>query len=211
MRQWLIGIMAALLAPCIAGAADVYGGPPYGGAPYGNAPYAPVPYVYSWAGAYVGGNLGYQWGTLSNSGASPSGVAGGFQGGYNWQYGQMVIGGETDFELSHANDTFAGYKFSNPWFGTIRGRAGYAVNNILFYGTLGLAYCRGVVDLGTLPEDNLHVGCAGGLGMEIGLAPNWSVRTEYLRINLSGENYWLTGTNNGLTSNFLRFGVNYRF
>jgi outer membrane immunogenic protein len=208
MRQWMIGTIAALLVPGIAGAADVYGGAPYEAPVY--APVPPVPYVYSWVGAYVGGNFGYQWGSLSNSGASPSGVAGGFQGGYNWQIGQMVIGGETDIQLSNASDTF-GYKFSNPWFGTIRGRVGYAINNILFYGTLGLAYGRGVVDVGSFNESNLHVGWAGGAGMEVGLAPNWTVRAEYLRIDLSSENYWLTGTSNGLTSNFLRFGVNYRF
>ena len=26
------------------------------------------------------------------------------------------------------------------WFGTVRGRAGFAVNNILLYGTAGVAY-----------------------------------------------------------------------
>jgi outer membrane immunogenic protein len=201
MRRWLMGTTAALLAPGLAGAADVYGG----------IPYAPVPYVYSWAGPYIGANFGYQWGWLSNSGARPAGVAGGLQGGYNWQYGQMVIGAEADLQLSDANDMFAGYKFSNPWFGTVRGRVGFALNNILFFGTLGLAYGRGVVDLGGLSEDNLHVGWTTGAGMEIGLTPNWSVRAEYLYTALSSENYWLTGTSNGLTSNFLRFGVNYRF
>ena len=122
MLRKLTGAIAAIASTATAAAAaDLYRGPP-------SYPSAPA-YGYIWSGPYVGANLGYQWGSLSNSGASPSGVAGGFQGGYNWQYGQMVIGGETDFELSHANDTFAGYKFSNPWFGTIRGRAGYAVNN----------------------------------------------------------------------------------
>jgi outer membrane immunogenic protein len=211
MRQWMIGTMAALLIPGFAGAADVYGGGPYGGGPYGAVPYAPVPYVYSWAGAYVGANFGYQWGTLSNSGTSPSGVAGGFQGGYNWQLGQLVVGGEADFQLSDASGSFAGYTFSNPWFGTVRGRIGFALNNILFYGTAGLAYGRGEMSLGALSETNFHVGSAWGAGLEIGLMPNWSVRAEYLYIPLSSETYTLTGTSNGPSSNFLRFGVNYRF
>ncbi len=30
-------------------------------------------------------------------------------------------------------------EFSNPWFGALRGRIGFAMNNILFYGTLGIA------------------------------------------------------------------------
>ena len=216
MRQWMIGTMAALLVPGIAGAADVYGGGPYGGSPYGGSPYgggpyAPIPYVFSWAGAYVGANLGYQWGTLSNSGTSLSGVAGGFQGGYNWQFGQLVVGGEADFELSRASGAFAGYSFANPWFGTLRGRVGFALNNILFYGTAGLAYGRGEMSLGALSDTNFHVGTAFGAGMEIGLTPSWSVRAEYLYIPLSNETYSLTGTSNGPSSSFLRFGGNYRF
>jgi outer membrane immunogenic protein len=205
MRNRLIGAMAAMaLTATAAGAADVYRGPP----PY--AP-APVPYGYSWMGPYVGANLGYEWGSLSNSGAKPNGVAGGFQGGYNWQFGQFVVGGETDIQLSDSNDVFANYKFSNPWFGTVRGRGGFALNNILFYGTLGLAYGRGHVDIGSVGENNLHTGWTAGAGMEVGLTPNWSVKAEYLYIDLGSESYGLTLTNNGLTSNLLRFGVNYRF
>ena len=64
------------------------------------------------------------------------------------QFGQFVFGAETDLQVSGADDTFASWKFSNPWFGTLRGRAGVAMNNVMFYGTLGLAY-------GTL-EDAKH-------------------------------------------------------
>src|SRR5476651_1053141 len=96
--------------------------------------------VYNWAGFYAGANVGYDWGKITNSAISPNGLAGGIQGGYNFQSGQFVFGGETDIQVTGANDTFAPYKFSNPWFGTLRARAGFAMNNILFYGTLGLAY-----------------------------------------------------------------------
>src|SRR5258708_24649882 len=85
--------------------------------------------AYSWTGPYVGGNLGYEWGTTSNNPTRPTGFAGGVEGGYNWQAGQFVFGGEADLQVSDANDTFAPWKFSNPWFGTVRGRAGLAVSN----------------------------------------------------------------------------------
>ena len=62
---------------------------------------------------------------VTNNPTRPSGVAGGVQGGYNWQSGQFVFGGEADLQISGADDTFAPWKFSNPWFGTVRGRAGY--------------------------------------------------------------------------------------
>src|ERR1700677_541445 len=198
--SWTVSsALFCVLLASTAGAADFYKAPPA------------TPYGYSWMGPYLGANLGYEWGELSNSGAKPSGIAGGFQGGYNWQFGQFVLGAETDLQLSDSNDVFANYKFSNPWFGTLRGRGGLALNNILFYGTLGLAYGRGHVDIGSLGEDNMHVGWAGGGGLEVGLTQNWSVRAEYLYIDLSSEGYVLTGTNNGLQSNLVRFGVNYRF
>src|SRR3954463_13692848 len=81
--------------------------------------------AYSWAGPYLGGNIGYAWGSIDNHGAKPSGFVGGVQGGYNWQSGVVVFGLEADIHASGANDTFAGWKFSNPWFGTVRGRVGY--------------------------------------------------------------------------------------
>jgi outer membrane immunogenic protein len=88
---------------------------------------------FSWAGPYLGGNLGYDWGSVSNNPTKPSGFVGGVQAGYNWQGGgPWVFGIEGDLEVTGANDTFAPWKFSNPWFGTVRGRAGYAFNNILF-------------------------------------------------------------------------------
>ena len=89
---------------------------------------------YMWQGPYVGANLGYQWSGITNNPASPSGIAGGVQAGYNVQYGQFVFGGETDLQVTGANDTFAPWKFSNPWFGTLRARAGVAMSNVLFYG-----------------------------------------------------------------------------
>ena len=218
MRNSLIGAIAAVaLMATGAGAGDLGYPPSCGPQPCGPPP-PPGPCCGSqpwyWTGPYVGANLGYQWGSLSNSGAKPSGIAGGFQGGYNWQFGpfgQFVAGWEGDIQLSDANDVFANYKFSNPWFGTMRGRGGFALNNILFYGTLGLAYGRGHVDIGSVSESHLHVGWTAGAGMEVGLTPNWSVKAEYLFIDLASESYGLTLTTNGLSSNLVRFGVNYRF
>ena len=206
MLKRLIGATAALaLTAAGAAAGDLGRGPPC------CAP-NPINYgYYLWAGPYLGANLGYQWGSLSNSGAKPNGVVGGLQGGFNWQFDQIVLGWEADLQLSNSNDVFANYKFSNPWFGTMRGRGGFALNNILFYGTLGLAYGRGHVDIGSVGESNFHVGWTAGAGLEVGLAPRWSVKAEYLFIDLASESYGLTLTNNGLTSNLVRFGVNYRF
>lgn len=171
------------------------------------------PPTYSWGGAYVGGNLGYQWGTTTNNGTEPSGFAGGLQAGYNWQNGQFVYGAETDLQISGADDVFAAWKFSNPWFGTLRGRGGVALNNVLLYGTIGLAYggLKAQSTLTGVDQSKVHGGWTVGAGMEVALTGNWTARAEYLYVDLGNRVYSLTGTSNGLESSVLRFGVNYRF
>src|SRR6185437_6633961 len=54
--------------------------------------------AYSWAGPYLGGNLGYAWGSVENSVTKPNGVFGGVQAGYNWQNGPIVFGIEGDLQ-----------------------------------------------------------------------------------------------------------------
>jgi outer membrane immunogenic protein len=181
--------------------------------PYYSAPaYAPANIQsFSWMGPYLGFNVGYQWGHATNTRTDPHGFAGGIQGGYNYQTGQFVLGGETDLQLSAAEDTFAPWKFANPWFGTLRGRAGYALNNILLYGTGGLAYGGGRARFAGAGESEVHIGWTAGIGIEVGFTPNWSAKAEYLYVDLNERGYAIAGTQNGLESNLLRFGVNYRF
>lgn len=206
MKKMIAGAgFAVAMATVSAQAADLPRG--------GYRPYGPPPVVaaYSWMGPYVGANLGYQWGEISNNPTEPSGIAGGLQAGYNFQSGQFVFGGEADIQLSGAEDTFAPWKFSNPWFGTVRGRVGYALNNILFYATGGLAYGNVKGEVAGLSENRTALGWTAGLGMEVGLTQNWSAKVEYLYVDLAERSYTVTGTDNGLSSNLLRFGVNYRF
>jgi outer membrane immunogenic protein len=182
--------------------------------PYGQpAPYGQPSRGYFWQGPYLGANIGYQWGSVSNAGNDPSGVMGGIQGGYNWQLGQFVFGAETDLQMSDADDRFAGWKFSNPWFGTLRARAGYAMNNILFYGTVGLAYgtLRAQNIATGIEESRTTIGWAAGGGMEVALTGNWSAKAEYLYVDLGERSYNLTGADHGISSSILRLGVNYRF
>ena len=168
--------------------------------------------AYSWTGLYLGGNLGHAWGVTSNNPTRPSGFAGGAQGGYNWQTGQFVFGGEADIQLSGANDTFAPWKFSNPWFGTLRGRAGFAVNNFLIYGTAGVAFGElSAETIGLQSESHTNVGWTAGVGVEAGLAASWSAKVEYLFVDLASSTYGLTGTSNALSASLLRMGVNYHF
>ena len=204
-----IAVAAAALAVLTvpAQAADI----PYGSrAPYTvNQPLN----AWSWAGPYLGGNIGYAWGTVDNNGAKPSGFVGGVQGGYNWHSGPLVFGLEADLQASGANDTFAAWKFSNPWFGTVRGRVGYALNNVLFYGTGGLAFGELRATTFGLSESHTNAGWTLGAGAEIqmGFDPNWSAKVEYLYVDLANSNFVVTGASNGYRFGLIRAGLNYRF
>lgn len=195
-------LAALALASSAAAAADYlpYDVPSAGGRPY-------------WQGPYFGANLGYQWSDVRHNGVDPSGVLGGLQAGYSWQNGQFVFGGETDVQVSGANDTFAPWKFSNPWFGTLRARAGLASGNALFYGTVGLAYGT-LTKRNTLTgvsESHTDIGWAGGVGAEVAVMGNWTAKAEYLYVDLDSNSYVLGRTSHGIASNVLRIGVNYRF
>ena len=166
---------------------------------------------YSWAGPYLGGNLGYSWGSVDNNPVKPSGFVGGVQGGYNFQTGPWVYGLEGDIQASGADDTFAPWKFSNPWFGTVRGRGGYALDNILLYATAGLAFGELRGQTFGLSESHTNAGWTVGLGAEFGFAPHWSAKLEYLYVDLSDSVFAITGVSNGYRFGVVRAGVNYHF
>jgi outer membrane immunogenic protein len=63
----------------------------------------------------------------------------------------------------------------------VRGRIGYAVDRALVYGTGGFAYAG-------CDNCNSADGWALGGGVEYKLAPSWSVKGEYQRIELSDNN-----------------------
>jgi outer membrane immunogenic protein len=213
-------VLVMMLAVASANAADApipYGVPP----PQYPLPYAPPPppppplLPCLWLGPYVGANVGFQW-TSNIGGPSPSGFTGGIQGGYNWQSGPWVYGVEADFNLSSASDRFADFQFSNPWFGTLRGRAGYTINNFFLYGTAGLAFDISTIARAGLTDTSAHLGWAIGAGVEFGLAPlglgpNWSAKAEYLHLGLSQGAVLPASVSSNFQSNVLRFGVNYHF
>jgi len=171
--------------------------------------------AYAWTGPYLGPNLGYQWGYLAHHATAPAGGSGGVQAGYNWQTGRLVFGGEGDLVVSTADHTFAAWKFANPWFGTLRARAGFAFNGVLVYGTLGIAL--GAVRAEGLggAESRTHMGLAAGGGVEIGMGPSASAKIEYLYVSLADRTYALSavgiGIGIGIESHVLRLGLNYRF
>lgn len=98
--------------------------------------------VTNWSGFYAGANVGY--GSSVNTYDTdliPEGIFGGGQLGFNMQRGSLVFGLETDIQdLDVSQSDSSGYSSKLNWFGTVRGRAGYAYDQALIYATAGFAY-----------------------------------------------------------------------
>jgi outer membrane immunogenic protein len=179
---------------------------------YNSPIYSPAPQVSNWQGLYVGGHVGYRFGSVANSGFDPSGFSGGLSLGYDWQNQDLVIGAVTDLNLSGAKDRVAGARFDERWFGTTRARIGYSFGNVLPYLTAGIAYggLRLNDGLGGV-EGKTHFGWTVGAGMEVRLTGNWSATAEYLYIDLGERAYALTGQRHDYDASLVKLGVNYRF
>ena len=176
--------------------------------------------TYNWAGFFVGGAFGYGIGrndsTFSAPAAdaeafflSPRGFDAGGVIGYNWQFGSWVVGLDADIEGSTGSGYLTCVAVCNgagattidqtlSWFGTVRGRVGYAVGPTLFYATGGAAYgqvkesfAQSAAGITISPSfSHSKSGFAVGAGVEnrldiLGLlGPNWTTRTEYLYVDL---------------------------
>ncbi len=229
----LVGLTVASALAFSANAADL--GPASGG----YKDYTPAAV---WSGFYFGGNLGYGWGASGQlactdavqcvqnqfGGVSPAGWLGGVQGGYNWQgYGSpFVLGIETDIQASTilgqgSDSNGAAYKSRLQALGTVRGRAGYAMDRALVYFTGGLAY--GSVDNEAIDgayvnnQNAVVTGYVLGGGLEYKVKRDLSFKVEYQYVNL-GKNdpsdgvssySAVGGTVHDDAFNTVRVGLNY--
>jgi outer membrane immunogenic protein len=185
---------------------------------------------YSWAGLYAGVNLGGAW---TARGAHTT-VIGGGQLGYNWQFGSLVVGAETDIQgmalrgsarLAGPFGLAATENASVDYLGTVRGRIGLTRDRWLTYTTAGLAYTTvhhegaGLVGItGNYSALNDRIGYALGSGIERPFLDRWSAKAEFLFARFPGRTNTYTTTAppmvvtyEGLKLGMLRFGLNYRF
>ncbi|MHB2167047.1 outer membrane protein [Alsobacter sp. R-9] len=181
--------------------------------PSRNDPYAPAPYATlpSWQGFYVGGHLGGGWGEAG--GVDTSGLIGGVQGGYNFQFDKIVAGVEADFTFSGISDTTLTAKAANDWLGSLRARAGYSFGNIMPYVTVGFGFAD--VNYTTLwgKTSDTVTGWTYGAGAEMMVMPNVSIRAEYLRYELGSSTFPGSAGPVSVDShvNVLRAGASYKF
>lgn len=216
-RLFAVGVVALLGAVSQVSAADLGRRPMAAPAPM----YAPV---FSWAGLYLGVNGGYGWGNSSWTGLSNNfDTSGGLFGGtigYNWQFGQTVVGLEGDLQWSDIKGSGASVlgpvTTTNNWFGTVRGRLGYAWDQFMPYVTGGLAYgnIEATPSFGFITTDKTNAGWTLGAGVEFAFAPQWSAKVEYLYVDLGDVSYSplpAFPTTVDFTANIVRGGINYRF
>ncbi len=172
----------------------------------------------------------------------------GGQLGYNYQFGRFVFGLETDFNYDGTdNSSYVNRPLAPPllqnivhtvnqqvdYFGTLRARFGFTpADRFLVYGTGGLAYgnvSSGSNVLFTSAGDNytgsssgLQAGWTLGAGSEYALTKCWSVKLEYLYIDLGTRSYTYAAqprfgnsftytTDLDTTQHIVRVGLNYKF
>jgi outer membrane immunogenic protein len=173
---------------------------------------------------------------------SPNGPFGGAQIGYNYQLANWVAGVEADFQGAALNASLSGVttplgfvsgtetvEHDLDWFGTLRGRVGFAENNWLFYGTGGLIYggVRSVITqsatntyFATNSDNVVRTGPTVGGGIEVGLG-KWSAKLEYLYYDMGRDTVTIAGTGvfTGIVysgsqrtqGQLVRAGLNYRY
>jgi len=140
-------------------------------------------------------------------------IYGGFLG-YNWQSGHAVFGIEaglngTDFDGHTKCVIDADCHRELEYYGTVTGRLGYAVNNMMFYGFGGVAWGEvksrvnregGPVDeswtiitdadfTSSFNEDQTHVGWTAGVGIEFAFTERFVAGVEYAHVDLGEESY----------------------
>lgn len=191
-----------------------------------------------WSGFYGGLSAGYTWGEATQfyeregdhgtTSLSPEGFAGSLTAGYGMQWPSgLVLGVEADLGLMDVSagpeTVFDGHVYSaefGSFWGTLRGRLGLAMGDLLLYGTGGLAFMDvSEVSIGNTPgetaiSEDLRTGWVVGAGIEQALTQETSIKLEYLHMDF-GSNEGRSDNNERFafdeTADLLRVGLNYRF
>ena len=223
MKRVFVASVCGLALSAAIGAAEAAdlgrGYPPVARAPI----YAPA--YYNWTGFYLGINGGGGWGRSTWDAVGTFDISGGLIGGtigYNWQFGQAVVGVEGDIDWSGIKGTTTilcplGCETRNSWLATVRGRLGYAFDRFLPFLTGGLAVGNIRATTPLLPGGTITTaGWTVGAGVEFAVLSNVTVKAEYLYVDLGnfncGLNCGLAPTGNvSFHTNVVRAGLNVRF
>ena len=200
-------------------------------APVAAAPVIVAPPARSWTGLTVGLNGGYsfsgsvddsQYGSSYGIASSMSGMTGGGQIGYDYQYDSAVIGVVADIDYSGANQSFLSYiysfKLTETYNTTVRVKAGYLLNSdTLLYVTAGYAANEQKIEETTgtgYSETHLLSGYVVGAGAEHYFTSNISAFGEYRYSKFNSTSYEFQSDNPygmDYSQSEVRVGFNYHF
>jgi opacity protein-like surface antigen/outer membrane receptor protein involved in Fe transport len=211
--------------------------------------FAPPSANYDWTGFYIGGYGEFSWSSTNGSainlatGAIASPINGnlpkwhgGMQLGFDYMMPSRLLLGvaadvtsggtrtttTTDPSGTAANQTTV---FDSE---TVRGRLGYAFDNVLLYGTAGWAWSNnqyvrtqltGALNNATAGADeavNKYLsGWTAGAGISVAFAQNWNVFAEYRYTSFGSTTLALplseVSTTSATKISAIEFGVNYKF
>jgi outer membrane immunogenic protein len=220
MKRLILALVGVMGLTGAAAAADLPRPAPQ---PYYKAPAAVQ--AFSWTGFYIGVNGGGAFGRSNWDTTGNSDVSGGLVGGtvgYNYQFGQAVLGIEGDIDWADLRGNTSsgcplGCNTRDDWLSTVRGRLGFAADRFMPFITGGAAF--GDVKASTpgfAGANNTNAGWTIGAGLEFAIAPQWTIKAEYLYVDLGNFNCGLscsrfTNDNVSFTTNLVRAGLNYRF
>jgi iron complex outermembrane receptor protein len=160
--------------------------------------------VVNWTGIYLGLNGGFTFGASNWTDSVTAGSTGNFGTsgfvfggtvGANYQVGSVVFGIDADGDWADASGfgTFTasalcggGCFTTSSWLSTVRGRAGYAFDRFLIYGTGGAAFGNVRANFSNDPvTSSIEARWTVGAGVEVALARNWSAKAEYLFVDFA--------------------------
>ncbi|WP_417250729.1 outer membrane protein [Celeribacter sp.] len=128
-----------------------------------------------WTGGYAGATLGYGWGADDADGVD--GEVYGIHGGYNYDFGDYVIGGEVEYLGSGMSE--AGDEIDDM--ARVKLRAGYDAGDMLFYGVLGATYANATIS----GNDYSDTGVSYGVGVDYAINDAWTAGVELLHTDFS--------------------------
>lgn len=158
-------LMAGLSAPALAGGFVEPAPEPT------IAPVAVAPAGTDWTGGYVGGRLGFGDGDVG--GDEGDGVMYGLGAGYDYDFGNWVLGGLLNYDQSEI-ELDSGGEIENVM--RLGLRAGPDLGRTLLYGTAGAAWADATVG-GAGLSDN---GWFAGVGLDYLLTDQWTIGGEIL-------------------------------
>ncbi|MBK8085575.1 MAG: porin family protein [Devosia sp.] len=177
-----------------------------------------------WDGAYIGGFVGYGWGTATDDTSNlglpsdeldASGWLIGANLGANFTVGSgLVLGAVGDIAWSGINGYDAGsdVDLDINWMGSLRGRAGFDAGAFMPYLTGGLAIAGATIDDSGDESTQMHFGWTGGAGVEVAVTDNLSIDLLYRYTDYGSATYALTPDSDvSLTTHTVSAGLNFKF